>query len=127
MVDVGTVLFPLGLGHQIAGGQILGIGLAHLERHLYDPKLGIPAAVGFHQGKVPTYLDIPPNITWQAVEKPDLQHPLGIKGRGRAVTGFGLVLHCVGNRRCAGRTSVQPHAGFRGHDPQSPVGAPAGA
>jgi CO/xanthine dehydrogenase Mo-binding subunit len=89
VVDVGTVLFPLGLGHQIASGQILGIGMAHLERHLYDPKLGIPAAVGFHQGKVPTYLDIPPNITWQAVEKPDPQHPLGIKGVGEPSLGSG--------------------------------------
>ena len=89
VVDVGTVLFPLGLGHQIASGQVLGIGMAHLERHLYDPKLGIPAAVGFHQGKVPTYLDIPPNITWQAVGKPDPQHPLGIKGVGEPSLGSG--------------------------------------
>jgi len=89
VVDVGTVLFPLGLGHQIAGGQILGIGLAHLERHLYDPKLGIPAAVGFHQGKVPTYLDVPPSIAWQAVEKADPQHPLGIKGVGEPSLGSG--------------------------------------
>src|SRR5215469_14575939 len=89
VVDVGTVLFPLGLGHQIAGGQIMGIGMARLERHLYDPKLGIPAAVGFHEGKVPTYLDIPPNMTWQAVEKPDPQHPLGIKGVGEPSLGSG--------------------------------------
>ncbi|HEY5084367.1 MAG TPA: molybdopterin cofactor-binding domain-containing protein, partial [Rhizomicrobium sp.] len=89
VVDVGTVLFPLGLGHQIAGGQILGIGLAHLERHLYDPKLGIPAAMGFHEGKVPTYLDIPPNMLWQAVESPDPQHPLGIKGVGEPAMGSG--------------------------------------
>ncbi len=89
VVDVGTVLFPLGLGHQIASGQILGIGMAHLERHIYDPKLGIPAAMGFHQSKVPTYLDIPPNIQWQAVEKPDPHHPLGIKGVGEPALGSG--------------------------------------
>ncbi len=89
VVDVGTVLFPLGLGHQIASGQVHGIGMAMLERHLYDPKLGIPAAVGFHEGKVPTYLDIPPNMAWQAVENPDPQHPLGIKGVGEPAMGSG--------------------------------------
>src|SRR5665213_2173092 len=89
VVDVGTVLFPLGLGHQIASGQVHGIGMAHLERHLYDAKLGIPAAMGFHEGKVPTYLDIPPNMIWQAVESPDPQHPLGIKGVGEPAMGSG--------------------------------------
>jgi xanthine dehydrogenase molybdenum-binding subunit len=89
VAEVGTVLFPLGLGHQIASGQIMGVGMAHLEHHVYDPKLGIPAAVGFHQSKLPTYLDIPPNIQWQAVEKPDPQHPLGIKGVGEPALGSG--------------------------------------
>lgn len=89
VVDVGTVLFPLGLDHQIASGQIQGIGMAHLERHIYDPKLGIPLAVGFHEGKVPTYLDVTPSVTWQAVGKPDPQHPLGIKGVGEPAMGSG--------------------------------------
>jgi CO/xanthine dehydrogenase Mo-binding subunit len=88
-VDVGTVLHPQGLGHQISGGNVMGIGMAHLEHHIYDPKLGIPAAVGFHQGKLPTYLDVPVEVAWGAVEKPDPQNPIGVKGVGEPVLGSG--------------------------------------
>ena len=42
VADCGTVLHPQGLAHQIRGGNVMGIGLAALERHVYDPKLGIP-------------------------------------------------------------------------------------
>src|SRR3954464_2590951 len=41
VADCGTVLHPLGLGHQISGGNVMGIGMV-MERHIYDPKLGIP-------------------------------------------------------------------------------------
>jgi xanthine dehydrogenase molybdenum-binding subunit len=88
-VDVGTVLHPQGLGHQISGGNIMGIGMAHLEHHIYDPKLGIPVAVGFHAGKLPTYLDVPVEVAWAAVEKPDPQNPIGVKGVGEPVLGSG--------------------------------------
>ena len=42
VVDCGTVLHPLGLGQPDRGGNVMGIGMADLERHVYDPKLGIP-------------------------------------------------------------------------------------
>ncbi len=88
VADCGTVLHPLGLGHQISGGNIMGIGMV-MERHVYDPKLGIPASVGFHQGKLPTYLDVPVEVGWAAVEKPDPQNPIGVKGVGEPVLGSG--------------------------------------
>jgi CO/xanthine dehydrogenase Mo-binding subunit len=88
VADCGTVLHPLGLGHQISGGNIMGIGMV-MERHIYDPKLGIPASVGFHQGKLPTYLDVPVEVAWAAVEKPDPQNPIGVKGVGEPVLGSG--------------------------------------
>jgi CO/xanthine dehydrogenase Mo-binding subunit len=88
VADCGTVLHPLGLGHQISGGNVMGIGMV-MERHIYDPKLGIPASVGFHQGKLPTYLDVPVEVGWAAVEKPDPQNPIGVKGVGEPVLGSG--------------------------------------
>src|SRR6267154_2465057 len=48
-----------------------------------------PAAVGFHQGKLPTYLDVPVEVAWAAVEKPDPQNPIGVKGVGEPVLGSG--------------------------------------
>jgi CO/xanthine dehydrogenase Mo-binding subunit len=89
VADCGTVLHPLGLGHQIAGGNVMGIGLAHFERHVYDPKLGIPTTQSLEQSKPPTYLDVPPEIPWAAVEKPDPQNPIGVKGVGEPVQGSG--------------------------------------
>ena len=72
-----------------------------MERHIYDPKLGIPASVGFHQGKLPTYLDVPVEVGWAAVEKPDPQNPIGVKGVGEPVLGSGASCHHIGHRRCA--------------------------
>ncbi len=89
VADCGTVLHPTGLGHQIAGGNVMGIGLAHLERHVYDPKLGIPTTQGIERSKPPTYLDVPAEIHWAAVEKPDPQNPVGVKGVGEPVEGSG--------------------------------------
>jgi CO/xanthine dehydrogenase Mo-binding subunit len=89
VADCGTVLHPLGLGHQISGGQVMGIGLAHLERHVYDHKLGIPTTQSIEQSKPPTYLDVPAEIGWAAVEKPDPQNPIGVKGVGEPVQGSG--------------------------------------
>jgi CO/xanthine dehydrogenase Mo-binding subunit len=89
VADCGTVLHPLGLGHQISGGNVMGIGLAHLERHVYDPKLGIPTTQGIEQSKPPTYLDVPAEIGWGAVDKPDPQNPVGVKGVGEPVQGSG--------------------------------------
>src|ERR1019366_8779022 len=74
VVDCGTVLHPQGLANQIRGGNVMGIGLARLERHVYDPKLGIPAAAALYQAKPPSYLDVPAEISWAAVDKPDPQN-----------------------------------------------------
>jgi xanthine dehydrogenase molybdenum-binding subunit len=89
VADCGTVLHPTGLAHQIRGGNVMGIGLAHLERHVYDPKLGLPAAALLYQAKPPSYLDVPAEIGWGAVDKPDPQNPVGVKGVGEPPQGSG--------------------------------------
>ena len=124
VADCGTVLHPLGLAHQIRGGNVMGIGLAALERHVYDPKLGIPTTVLLYQAKPPTYLDVPAEIGWGAVDKPDPQNPIGVKGVGEPLQGSGAAAITIGDRRCARRAPVQPHAGVGRHDPQSLAGRP---
>ena len=87
VADCGTVLHPMGLANQIRGGNTMGIGMALLERRIYDPKLGLPLASLLHQTKPPTYLDVPSEIRWAAVELPDPQNPIGVKGVGEPVVG----------------------------------------
>jgi CO/xanthine dehydrogenase Mo-binding subunit len=89
VADCGTVLHPQGLAAQIRGGNVMGIGLAVLERHVYDPKLGLPTNTLLYQTKPPTYLDVPIEIGWAAVEKADPQNPVGVKGVGEPVQGSG--------------------------------------
>ena len=59
---------------RFAGGNVMGIGMAMLERHVYDPKLGLPTTHRY-QSKPADLLDVPPEIGWGAVEKPDPQNP----------------------------------------------------
>ncbi|MEK9701574.1 MAG: xanthine dehydrogenase family protein [Deltaproteobacteria bacterium] len=87
VADCGTVIHPTGLGAQLDGGAIMGFGMASTERHVYDPKLGIPATRALYEQKPPTYLDIPLNMNWLAVNKPDPQSPFGSRGVGEPPLG----------------------------------------
>ncbi|MBJ90004.1 MAG: aldehyde oxidase [Woeseia sp.] len=87
VVDGGVVLHPQGLAAQIGGGAVWGFGMAGLERHVYDPATGIPANVGFSQCKPASYLDLPDSLRWDAVDLPDPDNPVGVKGIGEPVMG----------------------------------------
>jgi len=87
IAECGTVVHPQGLYNQLSGGAVWGIGLAGYERHAYDPQNGLPANVGFHQCKPPTYLDTPLEIKVGAVDLPDPQSPFGIRGIGEPAMG----------------------------------------
>ena len=87
VADCGTVMHPDGLGAQMHGGAVMGFGMASSERHVYDPKLGIPANRGLYQQKPPTYLDVPSKLEWAAVNKPDPQSPFGSRGVGEPPLG----------------------------------------
>jgi CO/xanthine dehydrogenase Mo-binding subunit len=89
VADCGTVIHPDSLATQIRGGAVMGFGFACAERAVYDPKLGLPGARGFYQAKPFTYLDVPPDLQWGAVDKPDPQNPVGTKGVGEPVYGSG--------------------------------------
>ena len=85
--DCGTVIHPQGLASQIRGGAVMGIGLATLERVVYDPSNGLPANTGLYQAKPPSYLDVPSHLQVAAVDKPDPQNPIGAKGIGEPLMG----------------------------------------
>ncbi len=87
VADCGTVMHPQGLAAQVRGGAVMGFGLASTERHIYDPAYGRPGARGLHQAKPPTYLDIPAEMGWDAVDQPDPQNPIGAKGVGEPLEG----------------------------------------
>ena len=87
VADCGKVLHPLGLSGQIKGGAVMGFGMATLERHIYDTHYGLPGAVGLHQTKPPTYLDVPLEMKWAAVDIADPQNPVGAKGIGEPTMG----------------------------------------
>jgi len=87
VADCGTVLHPQGLAGQVRGGAVWGFGMAGLERHVYDPALGLPANSGFYQCKPATYMDLPGEMDWDAVDLPDRDNPVGVKGIGEPVMG----------------------------------------
>jgi len=87
VTDCGTVIHPQNLAGQVKGGNTMGIGMARFERHVYDPKLGLPANVGLYQAKPPSLLDVPTDMKAAAVDKPDPQSPMGTKGMGEPPMG----------------------------------------
>ncbi|NNE61648.1 MAG: xanthine dehydrogenase family protein molybdopterin-binding subunit [Woeseia sp.] len=87
IADCGKVVHPQGLVAQMRGGAVWGMGMAGLERHVYDAQNGLPANVGFYQCKIPTYLDTPPHIRADAVDLPDPQSPFGARGIGEPAMG----------------------------------------
>ncbi|MCT8988799.1 xanthine dehydrogenase family protein molybdopterin-binding subunit [Chelativorans sp. SCAU2101] len=87
VADCGTVIHPMGLAAQVRGGAVMGFGLATSERHVYDPQYGRPNAQALYQSKPKSYLDVPLKMSWDAVDQPDTQSPLGTKGIGEPLEG----------------------------------------
>jgi CO/xanthine dehydrogenase Mo-binding subunit len=87
IADCGTVMHPMGLAQQMKGGAVWGMGMASLERHVYDPQNGLPANVGYHQCGIPSYLDVPSVTRTAAVDIADPQNPFGVRGIGEPAMG----------------------------------------
>jgi CO/xanthine dehydrogenase Mo-binding subunit len=87
IAECGTVVHPQGLAAQMKGGAVWGMGMASLERHVYDPQNGLPVNVGYHQCGIPTYLDTPSVLRTSAVDLPDPQSPFGARGIGEPAMG----------------------------------------
>jgi CO/xanthine dehydrogenase Mo-binding subunit len=87
VADCGQVMSPKGFSGQITGGAVMGFGLAMSERYVYDPQNGFPLNRGFHDGHLPTYLDVPVKMDAAAIEKKDPQNPVGSRGIGEPAQG----------------------------------------
>ena len=87
VADCGTVIHPHNLGNQVCGGAVQGFGLALFEKHVYDPQIAWPAARRLYTSKPPTYLDVPLEMRWDAVNQPDPANPIGAKGVGEPLMG----------------------------------------
>jgi CO/xanthine dehydrogenase Mo-binding subunit len=87
IAECGTVLHPQGVAQQMKGGAVWGMGMAGMERHVYDPQNGLPATVGFNDCRIPTYLDVPSVTQSGAVDLPDPQNPFGARGIGEPAMG----------------------------------------
>ncbi|MXX06665.1 MAG: xanthine dehydrogenase family protein molybdopterin-binding subunit [Gammaproteobacteria bacterium] len=87
VADCGTVVHPKNFDNAMRGGAVWGVGLAALERHVYDPQNGLPANVGLYQSKPPTILDVPVDTQAAAVNIPDPQNPAGGRGIGEPTQG----------------------------------------
>jgi xanthine dehydrogenase molybdenum-binding subunit len=82
VADVGTVIHPRSLGGQILGRSILGIAHAIGHKWVYDQKYGAALARRFYSNKPTTILDLPVNMTWDALDIPDPETPVGARGIG---------------------------------------------
>jgi CO/xanthine dehydrogenase Mo-binding subunit len=82
-----VVAHPQGIATQIKGGAVMGLGMARLEHRVYDPQTGLPANVGLHQAKPPTWLDLPQRLSAETIEGKDPDNPFGMKGVGEPPTG----------------------------------------
>ena len=112
VADCGTVIHPDGPRHADQGRRGAGLGMAALERAgVRSAESGLPANVGFHQQKPPSYLDLPTEMQTDAVDKADPSNPVGAKGVGEPLHGRIRLGAVVRHFRCHGRTRVQPHAG----------------
>jgi len=89
VADVGTVLNPRSLKGQTFGGSMLGIGHAIGQHWVYDQHYGVPLAKRFHYNKPPTIMDAPVNYEWAALDIPDPETPVGVRGVGEPPVGAG--------------------------------------
>ena len=89
VADSGIVVNPRGLEGQLHGGAIQGIGHTRSQKWVYDQKYGVSLARRFHYNRPPTILDIPQKMSWDAVNLPDPQTPVGAKGIAEAAVGAG--------------------------------------
>jgi len=84
--DVGRAVNPKLVEGQLVGGLAQGIGGAILEELAYADD-GQPLSVTFMDYLLPTFLEMPANITVRILEEtPTPLNPLGVKGAGEGGT-----------------------------------------
>jgi xanthine dehydrogenase molybdenum-binding subunit len=89
VADCGTVVHPRSVAAQLHGGAVQGFGIARSEKWVFDAQWGVSFAKQFYTARPPGILDVPLEMKWGAVNKPDPQTPVGAKGIGEPPVGAG--------------------------------------
>ena len=87
--DCGVVVHPRGLGGQVLGGAIQGMGIAMSQKWVFDPTWGVTFAKRLYTARPPGILDVPLDMQWEAVGLADPGTPVGAKGIGEPCVGAG--------------------------------------
>jgi CO/xanthine dehydrogenase Mo-binding subunit len=97
--DVGTVINPRSLHGQLLGGINLGIGHALQQKWVYDQHYGVPLAKRFYHNKPLTILDVPAEMTTEALGLADPETPVGARGVGEPPVGagYGALMNAIAN------------------------------
>ena len=118
VADCGTVLHPQGLAHQIRGGNVMGIGMAMLERHVYDPEARHSDHGSALSGEAAELSRRARGDRLGRGGKARSAEPDRREGRRRTAARLGRRRDHLGDLGRPGRTPVQPHAGVGRHDPE---------
>lgn len=88
VADCGTVLHPRSCQSQVYGGTLLGMAHATGHRWVHDKRYGLSVGRRFYHHKPPTILDAP-RFQFAALNIPDPETPVGVRGIGEPPVGAG--------------------------------------
>jgi xanthine dehydrogenase YagR molybdenum-binding subunit len=85
--ESGRVMDRLTFDNQVYGGITMGVGFAMTEFRVLDSNTGKMVNKNWHDYKLPTALDVPPDMVSLPIELPDSEaNTTGAKGLGEPVT-----------------------------------------
>jgi CO/xanthine dehydrogenase Mo-binding subunit len=85
--DSGRVMNQLTFENQVFGGIVMGVGFALTEARVVDRQTGTVVNANWHDYKIPTMKDCPPELTCLPVDPQDREcNTVGAKGLGEPAT-----------------------------------------
>ncbi|MCE7957984.1 MAG: xanthine dehydrogenase family protein molybdopterin-binding subunit, partial [Acidobacteria bacterium ACB2] len=85
--ESGRPMNRLTYDNQVFGGMAMGLGLARTERRVLDRQTGKMVNANWHDYKVPTAMDVPPDQVVVAIDPQDREcNTIGAKGIGEPAT-----------------------------------------
>ncbi len=85
--DSGRVMNPLSFNNQVWGGTTMGIGFGLTERRVLDSQTGKMVNANWHDYKIATAMDVPPNPVCIPIDLHDSDcNSAGVKGLGEPAT-----------------------------------------
>ena len=85
--DSGRVMSRLTFDNQVFGGMTMGIGFGMTEARVIDRNTGRVVSANWHDYKLPTAMDVPPEMTCMPIDPHDTEcNSVGSKGLGEPAT-----------------------------------------